>query len=253
MKTVLAGLALLVAAFATSTAGEPVPVLVELFTSEGCSSCPPADTWLSELARAQPVPGARVIALSLHVDYWNGLGWRDPFSSPGWTERQEAYVRRFGLRGAYTPQMVVDGRRELVGSDRDEALAAIREAAAAPKAQVTLIPRLEAGVLTVEIAVDAVPAGHGTTDVILALAENGLRSEVSRGENAGRSLAHDGVVRELRRIASGAPGRPFHGKAELAVGEGRTVESLDVVAFVQAQRDGAILGAALVPLAPESR
>ena len=116
--------------------GEPVPVLVELFTSEGCSSCPPADALLAKLDAAQPVAGARVIVLSEHVTYWNSLGWRDPFSSDAMTERQHQYADRFGLSDVYTPQAVVDGAAELVGSDGRAMLQAITKAAATAKVEV---------------------------------------------------------------------------------------------------------------------
>src|SRR3954462_2451752 len=114
------------------------PVIVELFTSEGCSSCPPADLLLNHLQQAQPVPGVQVISLSEHVDYWNQLGWTDPFSSAGFSERQKQYANIFRGDGVFTPQMVVDGKSQLVGSDSQKALRAITEAAKAQKAVVNL-------------------------------------------------------------------------------------------------------------------
>ncbi|HKX31176.1 MAG TPA: DUF1223 domain-containing protein, partial [Blastocatellia bacterium] len=108
------------------------PVIVELFTSEGCSSCPPADEVLSRLEQAQPVAGAEIIALGEHVDYWNYIGWADPFSSPTFSQRQNDYTDVFGGTGAFTPQMVIDGQAELIGSKKDLALEAISRAARRP-------------------------------------------------------------------------------------------------------------------------
>ena len=119
-------------------AGEPKPVLVELFTSEGCSSCPPADRLLSELDRRQPVSGANIVVLSEHVDYWNSLGWRDPFSSHQWSERQDNYGRQFGLDSIYTPQMVINGAQEVNGSDSRAVRSAIEKSAAATPVAISI-------------------------------------------------------------------------------------------------------------------
>ena len=113
-------------------AAPPTPVIVELFTSEGCSDCPPADTLLEKLIATQPVPGAEIIGLGQHVDYWDRLGWKDRFSSAALTSRQQLYQARFGTESIYTPQMVVDGRAELVGSDATAARKAIERALTAP-------------------------------------------------------------------------------------------------------------------------
>jgi len=131
------------------------PVLVELFTSEGCSDCPPADSLLERLDRSQPVSGAELIVLSEHVDYWNDIGWKDPYSSHEYSERQGAYANHFRLRGVYTPQMVVDGEFELVGSDERGAIQAIENATRAEKIAVNISSiHLESGNV-VSLHVDA--------------------------------------------------------------------------------------------------
>ena len=186
----------ILACAATALAQTPVahsPVVVELFTSEGCSSCPSADALLSSIAKSSP--GVEVIALSEHVDYWNQLGWRDPFSSAQFTERQQNYARRFGIRGPYTPQMVVDGRWEFVGSDRERLARALREAAGNPKPRVAM--RLDGDSLAI-----ALPDGV-MGEAWLAITEDGLTSDVRRGENGGRTLRHDAVVRRLVKLGGG--------------------------------------------------
>jgi len=127
-----------VPAAAKSPDAPPTPVIVELFTSEGCSSCPPADALLSRLGKTQPVPGAEIIALEEHVDYWDRLGWKDPFSSEAATDRQNDFGSAFGGAQIYTPQMIVDGRAQFVGSSDSDALRAIRAASQAQKPAVQL-------------------------------------------------------------------------------------------------------------------
>ena len=205
-----------------------VPVLVELFTSEGCSSCPSADKLLAEIERTQPVPKAEVLVLSEHVDYWNRLGWRDPFSSPQFSRRQSDYNAE-----AYTPEMVVNGRAKFVGNNAREAIAAIQEAANQPRALVTL--SRGAGGLVVNV--EGIP-GNADADVYLAMTETGLRSNVTAGENAGRMLDHTGVVRALTMIGR-AKGTSFSKQAAFpATGaHGR------VIVFLQDRRTREILGA----------
>src|SRR5437763_5818210 len=143
---------MLTAVLLASLAAQPQPVVVELFTSEGCSSCPAADAALKELDQKQPVDGANILALGLHVDYWNYLGWADPFSSAQFSARQQTYSDAFGGDRVYTPQLVVDGSRELLGSS-SRALGAIRDAARQPKASLALA--LDGD--SVRVTVDALP------------------------------------------------------------------------------------------------
>ncbi len=166
-------------------------VLVELFTSEGCSSCPPADKLLTELDESQPVHGAQVIALSEHVDYWNRLGWKDPFSSAQFTERQTDYSTTLHVEDIYTPQMIVDGRIEFVGNQRATALEAIAKAAQSQKARIEAVIKTSTpNSITLSIQAGDIPevSRGDRADVILAITESGLMSNVARGENAGRRL-----------------------------------------------------------------
>lgn len=190
----------LLAAAALVTAAPPKksidhPVVVELFTSQGCSSCPPADDLLHKLV-ADPAMRGKVIPLAFHVDYWNRLGWADPFSSRLWTARQGGYVRAFGLNGAYTPQVVVDGREQFVGSNAASLQAALERASRRVRTA-TIAVRLDGETVVVDASTPA------SADVLLIAFENGLATTVERGENGGRIMKNDGVVRELRRLGSG--------------------------------------------------
>lgn len=240
-----------------SRIGKEMPVLVELFTSEGCSSCPPADELLMEIHKAHEVANAEVFVLSEHVDYWNRLGWVDPFSSTQFSDRQKGYAARFRQSGIYTPQMVVDGREELVGSDRAHALRAIADAARQPKATVVLAfaPGRPAGDgdpvrLTVRVGGLPGPPPDKPADVFLAVTENGLHSQVLRGENAGRRLEHTAVVRKLMDLGHPNPKTgEFTAMPEVFMDPGWKRENLGVVVFVQGAGCGPILGSAALSLA----
>lgn len=232
-----------------------VPVIVELFTSEGCSSCPPADDVLARLGATQPVRGVDVLALGEHVDYWNHLGWTDPFSSAAFTTRQSDYARVFGNRSVYTPQMVVNGRAEFVGSDWNRALASIAEAGRAPEANVAITRTpAESNSREVGLAIHVAHAGAGARgepiDVTLAITESGLESEVTRGENAGRRLRVGNVVRQLEVLPSSvAPdGRSIHATAHFQLESGWNRARLSAVAFAQERASRRILGSAQIPL-----
>lgn len=211
------------------------PVLVELFTSEGCSSCPPADRLLERLDRDPTVAGAQTIVLSEHVDYWNHLGWRDPFSSAAFSQRQAGYARRFGIEGPYTPQMIVDGSTEFVGSDAAKAESAIRQAAQHPKTVIRLQPVKPGGELLLEV--DPLPRGKG--EIYLARALDRATSSVQRGENEGRTLRHVAVVQDLQQIGSIGTHGGFR-KSIPAPAQGSRL-----VIFVQEGESGPVLGAAM--------
>jgi hypothetical protein len=241
----------------TDNNGRRAPVIVELFTSEGCSSCPPADALLAKLERTQPVAGAEIIALGQHVDYWNYIGWADPFSSPRFSERQGDYARAFNRDGVYTPQMVVDGETEFIGSSLSKAREAIARAAAHPKATIRLTRAAKAAAdsAAFKIRVSDLPPlnSNETVDVLLALTESDLVSNVARGENAGRKLAHASVVRLLALAAQAEAQAAGTISSEPVVKLAREWkrENLRVVVFAQARHSRRVLGAAAIRLADE--
>ena len=175
-------------------AQDKAPVVVELFTSEGCSSCPPADAFLGELSQRP-----NIVALAFHVDYWDYIGWKDPYGDPAHTRRQHEYAAALGLHMVYTPQMVVDGRTDVVGSERSDVEAAIGKAAARPKLAISF--EKDAGGYRVVIPAAAPPAA-GPATVWLALFDSERETPVKRGENGGRNLREYNIVREWRQIAT---------------------------------------------------
>ena len=232
------------------------PVLVELFTSEGCSSCPPADALLSRLEQTQPVPGAEVIALSEHVDYWNRLGWSDPYSSSDFSARQNQYASAFDTDEVYTPQMIVDGRVQFVGSNEGEARQAIANAAHEVKTSVTLSlvsEDTQATSITLAIRIESLSQVRNgdNADVLLAITESGLRSTVTRGENAGRVLNHVAVVRKLSTLGSIDSQKDVTFTAQPVVQIEKTWkrDRLKAVVFVQERASRRVLGAAVLPFA----
>ncbi|HWE23467.1 MAG TPA: DUF1223 domain-containing protein [Myxococcales bacterium] len=222
----------LLAAALPAYGGGRVPVLIELFTSEGCSSCPPADALLAKLVREQPVEGVEILALSEHVDYWDSLGWRDPYSSPVFTRRQEAYGSLMNRVNIYTPQAIVDGRTDVLGTDER----AIRKASSAAAAQShgTIDGRRSAKSLHLDAAVPA----HRGADVFLAAVDDPPPARVERGENAGRTLSHVRVVRVLKQI-----GKLDQANASFDVDLDAHLQQLRLVAFVQERTTGRVLAA----------
>lgn len=226
-------------------------VVVELFTSEGCSSCPPADAALSDLVRTQPVPGVQVIALEEHVDYWNRLGWTDPYSSHAFSVRQNEYANSFHASEVYTPQMIVDGRTQFVGSDREAALQAIAHAARTPRASVEITKAASVGgKITLGVKVDSLPpVSRGDKALVyLVITEDGLHSDVRSGENAGRSLNHTGVVRQMTLLGEAQATGVATASPTVTPASGWNPSHLHAVVFVQEQNSRRMLGAATLPL-----
>ena len=205
--------ALLALAFVSASSGQApaasaenrVPVLVELFTSEGCSDCPPADDLLARLDTTQFVPGADAIVLSEHVTYWDRQGWRDPFSLDEMTQRQQSYEFHFNLQDSYTPQAVVDGSAQMVGNNSAAVTHAVGEAATKPKPPLTIVgAQWSAGNATFSVH----GAGDSNIRLVAVLAADATHSQVARGENAGRTLHHVAVVRVMKEFdAASADGR----------------------------------------------
>lgn len=221
-------------ATADETATSAAPVVVELFTSQGCNSCPPADAFLGELAQRPDL-----IALSLHIDYWNYIGWKDPFSSPEATQRQRDYAGSLGLSSVYTPQMVIDGSFDAVGSNRAKVNEAIAAASQRAKIPVAIATSPTGGWLA---TIPAAEVDQPAT-VWLALYDREHVTPVRRGENSGKTLTNYNIVRELRRI-----GRWDGTKLDLPLDIGATdLTDRGFAVIVQAGATGAILGAALPP------
>ncbi len=233
-------------------------VVVELFTSEGCSSCPPADALLAELATRQPLGAAEVIALEEHVTYWDEQGWKDPFSSSSLTTRQYDYASSLHNGNPYTPQMVVDGTAGFVGTRGGTARQEIEKAAAIKKARVeiSLVSPIQNNSAAFKISVEKLSsaAPKDTAEVILAITESGLHTSVKGGENVGKELQHSPVLRELKVIGvMGKNGQEgFAGQAAVKVDSKWNVENLRAVIFVQEKKSRRILAAGVVALAQRS-
>jgi hypothetical protein len=218
-------------------AAEPF-ALVELFSSEGCSSCPPADDLLRQLTKQAEENNQRVFMLSFQVDYWNYLGWKDPFSSPQFTRRQHQYAQALGASSVYTPQMVVNGQKGFVGSDGVKAKKSIEEYLSLPAEQSILLELESIDSKKVELNYECDPI---TADTIInfALVESGLQSQVTAGENQGRVLQHDHVVREFKTISLvERKGRVVFQKPP-NVDEG----NFSVIAYIQNEKNMSISGA----------
>ena len=218
-----------------------VPVVVELFSSEGCSSCPPADTYVAALDRTQPIDGVEVVALEENVDYWDRLGWRDPFGSPAFSERQSAYSRALTDHRVYTPEIVFDGHLVMPGGDEDAARAMMQRSAREPKARIAL--RRDGARVVVDVTDAPGSSSDDPPEAWLALTESGLATNVQAGEIAGRRLPHAPIVRRLTslgRLTDGA----LHGSFPLDLAPSWSSSALRIVAFVQDAKSLKIVGAA---------
>ncbi len=227
------------------------PVIVELFTSEGCSSCPPADALLSSLEGEQPIADADIIVLEEHVTYWDSTdAWVDPFSSEQWTLRQQDYVTKLKAPASYTPQMVVDGQSQLVGSNAQQATQAIEAAGHLPTTAIDIVPEAATANGTEKISVK-IGSLQGNTqgdtvEVWLAVTESGLHTPVGRGENAGRDWHHGSIVRTFYKIgvANESTSRTsFAQDSTVKIDHKWKRENLRIVVFLQEKKSMRILGA----------
>jgi hypothetical protein len=241
------------AAQAQSTQAARIPVVVELFTSEGCSSCPPADQLLAKLEEQQPIKNVEIIPLEEHVTYWNQGGWLDPYSSDVFTARQSVYAGMLSKGNSYTPQMIVDGQTEFIGSRTAQAVSSIERAGSQKKVEVTIVPR-EAikGAPTFQVKIGPLPnaSGGDAPEVWLAITETGLHNQVKAGENSGQDVHHAAVVRDLRKIgtAKGAGETSFSADERLKIDKAWKRENTRVVVFLQDKKSKRVLGAGMAAL-----
>jgi hypothetical protein len=223
-----------------ASAAEPRIPLLELYTSEGCNSCPPADRWVSALPRPQLVPN-RMVVLAFHVDYWNYLGWRDRFSQSRFTDRQRERVTLNRLRTAYTPQLLLNGRDLRRTDDIESRVSTINASNAAVSIRLKTGPANDR--LQVNASVTPASPNSPRASLFIAIYENNLESHISAGENRGERLRHDYVVRTLIGPIALDPGRPAIWQDRIAIGKDWKRPDLGVAAFVQADDNGEILQA----------
>lgn len=224
---------------AVSEENYPPVAVVELFTSEGCSSCPPADRLLSDLTRTSRSTEPQIFTLGFHVDYWNDLGWPDRFSSPEFTNRQRVYAKTRGTYQVYTPQMVINGIDEFGGYRKDMAEKSIKKFLLEPAAaQIQLALKTSAPEKTLEIEFD-LDGSWETAILNLALVERELVNQVSRGENKGKALKHENVVRTFESVSV----QQRKGKIQLTIPEGLVVSNASVIAYLQDPKTLKVIGA----------
>jgi hypothetical protein len=225
-----------------NTAANPGFALIELYTSEGCSSCPPADRLLAKIA--QEYKNKEVYVLAYHVDYWNHLGWKDGFSSPQYSQRQRDYSRYLRLDGVYTPQAIVNGRTEFVGSDEGKMRGAIQQVLAKGTTTALAINnvKISGGKATLQYQVSGAQA---KSNLMLAVIEKHAQSQVKAGENNGRMLPHINIVQSLQTISL----KNDMGSAQISLPNGFNVKEWDMIGFVQNNRSGEIQAVQKITLA----
>jgi hypothetical protein len=233
---------------------KPTPILVELFTSEGCSSCPPADEFLGRLNRGQPISGVSIIGIEEHVDYWNHDGWTDPYSSPEWTARQVAYVDHFKESTAYTPQAIIAGEHSVVGVRDREILQAIQQSALQPRVDIdaTMEPLASDGVLRIHVRAGKLPSiADDSVELWLAIAERDVAQKVNSGENAGRELRHSAVLRSLRKlgVAKGNTDVSFEASPQSRVSHDWRSQNIEAIVMAQEKKSRRVVGVAVARLA----
>ncbi len=230
-----------------TTVSHATPVLVELFTSEGCSSCPPADLLLAKLEQLQPVKGADIIVLSEHVDYWEQGGWHDRFSSHQFTDRQTSYTNSLHVsNGDYTPQIVVDGTDQFIGNDASSAIRSITKASQTPKHTLTLSNVAVNGRrVSATLSGDSLP---GKGDLYVVLVDALDTTDVKGGENSGHHLEHVDVARVMERIAGFKDFASGSRSFNLTLPSNANTGHMRLVAFAQQGDQRAVVGVVSAPL-----
>lgn len=232
----------------SASSANPHPVLVELFTSEGCSSCPPADALLQRLDEFQPIRGAQLIVLSEHVTYWDQDGWKDPNSSQALTLRQKDYQLSLGGKDVFTPQLIVDGTHEVQMRQVPQMEAVLNQARDTPKIPVSIadvaVDPADPTILHARIETGAAPDKHHA-DVYVALALGHVESQVLKGENGGKHLVHVAVVQELTKVGKLSKEKAFTQDVKLKLKPGTDRKNVRIIAFVQESGPGKMLGAAM--------
>jgi hypothetical protein len=221
------------------------PVLLELFTSEGCSSCPPADNWVQKLDSTQPISSEQIIVLSEHVDYWDHDGWKDPFDSAALTDRQRDYAQKLGLNDVYTPQVILDGTSELHLNDAKGVQEAFVKADTAPVVAVRIDSiQVDDGILRGRVQVDGNSQVH-SADVYMVTALDHADTQVLKGENGGHHLSYVAVVENISKIGRLEKGKSFERDFNVKLKPGSDPKNLRVIAFVQEPNFGKVIGAAM--------